>query len=56
MQRLSADVGTGFRHDMDAARGLDVIIFADSALDYPFDVRLSYSHPSGLHDGATESV
>lgn len=29
-------------------RGLDTYIFADSQLNYRFDVRLPYSEPSGL--------
>ncbi|WP_249417476.1 DUF2345 domain-containing protein [Klebsiella grimontii] len=41
---------------MDDVRGLDRYIFADSQLNYQFDVRLPYSEPSGLYDGAAESV
>ncbi len=41
---------------MDDVRGLDTYIFADSQLNYRFDVRLPYSEPSGLFDGAAESV
>ena len=37
-------------------RGLDRYILADSQLNYQFDVRLPYSEPSGLFDGAAESV
>lgn len=37
-------------------RGLDTYIFADSQPNYQFDVRLPYSEPSGLFDGASESV
>lgn len=37
-------------------RGLDTYILADSQLNYRFDVRLPYSEPSGLVDGAAESV
>ena len=37
-------------------RDLDTYIFADSQLHYWFDVRLPYSEPSGLFDGAAESV
>ncbi|VEB15150.1 Rhs element Vgr protein [Enterobacter hormaechei] len=37
-------------------RGLDTYIFADSQLNYRFDVRLPYSELSGLFDGAAESV
>jgi hypothetical protein len=40
---------------MDDVRGLDTYIFADSQLNYQFDVRLPYSEPSGLF-GAAESV
>jgi type VI secretion system secreted protein VgrG len=41
---------------MDDVRGLDTYILADSQLNYQFDVRLPYSEPSGLFDGAAESV
>ena len=37
-------------------RGLDTYILADSQLNYRFDVRLPYREPSGLFDGAAESV
>ena len=40
---------------MDNARS-GYIHFADSQLNYQFDVRLPYSEPSGLFDGAAESV
>jgi type VI secretion system secreted protein VgrG len=41
---------------MDDVRGLDTYILADSQLNYQFDVRLPCSEPSGLFDGAAESV
>jgi len=41
---------------MDDTRELDMYIFAYSQLNYRFDVRLPYSEPSGLFDGAAESV
>ncbi len=41
---------------MDDTRELDTYIFADSQLNYRFDVRLPYREPSGLFDGAAESV
>lgn len=41
---------------MDNSRELDAYIFADSQLHYRFDVRLTYREPSGLFDGAAESV
>ena len=41
---------------MDYVRGLDTYILADSQLHYQFDVRLPYSEPSGLFDGAAEPV
>ena len=37
-------------------RGLDTYILADSQLHYQFDVRLPYSEPSGVFDGAAEPV
>ncbi|ENN6627179.1 type VI secretion system Vgr family protein, partial [Escherichia coli] len=45
-----------WRTEMDDVRGLDTYIFADSQLNYQFDVCLPYSEPSGLFDGAAESV
>ncbi|XTZ36957.1 type VI secretion system Vgr family protein [Salmonella enterica] len=56
VQRLLSEVGIYWRTEMDDARGLDVVIFADSQLNYQFDVHLPYSEPSGLYDAATESV
>ncbi|WP_296262542.1 type VI secretion system Vgr family protein [uncultured Enterobacter sp.] len=56
IQRLLSETGIFWRTEMDEARGLEVVIFADSQLNYQFDVRLPYSEPSGLYDGAKESV
>jgi type VI secretion system secreted protein VgrG len=56
IQRLLSEVGIYWRTEMDHTRELDVYIFADSQLNYQFDVRLPYSEPSGLFDGAAESV
>ncbi|TKI02613.1 type VI secretion system Vgr family protein [Martelella alba] len=56
IQRILSEVGIYWRTEMDNARELDVYIFADSPLNYQFDVRLPYSEPSGLYDGAAESV
>ncbi|ELY2647835.1 type VI secretion system Vgr family protein [Cronobacter sakazakii] len=56
IQRLLSEVGIWWRTEMDSLRGLDVTIFADSQLNYHFDVRLPYREPSGLHDGAQEAV
>ncbi|UZM74508.1 type VI secretion system Vgr family protein [Yersinia sp. SCPM-O-B-9106 (C-191)] len=56
IQRLLSEVGIWFRSEMQAATEQETVIFADSQLHYQFDVRLPYSAPSGLHDGATESV
>lgn len=56
IQRILSEVGIFWRTEMDEARGLEVVIFADSQLNYQFDVRLPYSEPSGLYDGAEESV
>ncbi|EOW6803739.1 type VI secretion system Vgr family protein [Cronobacter muytjensii] len=54
--RILSEVGIYWRTEMDDVRGLDTYIFADSQLHYRFDVRLPYSEPSGLFDGAAESV
>ncbi|PSS53279.1 type VI secretion system tip protein VgrG [Enterobacter sp. FS01] len=56
IQRILSEVGIFWRMEMDEARGLEVVIFADSQLNYRFDVRLPYREPSGLYDGAQESV
>ncbi|MDT3600815.1 type VI secretion system tip protein VgrG [Cronobacter malonaticus] len=56
IQRLLSEVGIWWRTEMDSVRGLDVTIFADTQLNYHFDVRMPYHEPSGLHDGAQEAV
>ncbi|CZX06985.1 type VI secretion system tip protein VgrG [Enterobacter cloacae] len=56
IQRILSEVGIYWRTEMDNVRGLDTYIFADSQLHYRFDVRLPYREPSGLFDGAAESV
>ncbi|MEG6303630.1 type VI secretion system tip protein VgrG [Enterobacter ludwigii] len=56
IRRILSEVGIYWRTVMDDVRGLDTYILADSQLNYQFDVRLSYSEPSGLFDGAEESV
>jgi len=56
IQRILSEVGIYWRTEMDDVRGLDTYIFADSQLHYQFDVQLPYSEPSGLFDGAEESV
>ncbi|ELY4665090.1 type VI secretion system tip protein VgrG [Cronobacter muytjensii] len=56
IQRILSEVGIYWRTEMDDVRGLDTYIFADSQLHYRFDVRLPYREPSGLFDGAAESV
>lgn len=56
IQRILSEVGIYWRTKMDDERDLDSYILADSQLNYQFDVRLPYSEPSGLFDGAAESV
>ncbi|MCF8598250.1 type VI secretion system Vgr family protein [Klebsiella sp. 2019SCSN059] len=56
IRRILSEMGIYWRTMMDDVRGLDTYIFADSQLNYQFDVRLPYSEPSGLFDGAAESV
>ncbi|QLV13571.1 type VI secretion system Vgr family protein [Enterobacter roggenkampii] len=56
IRRILSEVGIFWRTEMDDVRGLDTYIFADSQLNYRFDVRLPYREPSGLFDGAAESV
>ena len=56
IQRILSEVGIYWRTVMDDVRGLDTYLLADSQLNYQFDVRLPYSEPSGLFDGAAESV
>ncbi|MEP8941396.1 type VI secretion system Vgr family protein [Enterobacter ludwigii] len=56
IRRILSEVGIYWRTVMDDVRGLDTYILADSQLNYQFDVRLPYSEPSGLFDGAAESI
>ncbi|MFZ4833755.1 type VI secretion system Vgr family protein [Rouxiella sp. Mn2063] len=56
IQRILSDVGIGFRSEMQVATEQETVIFIDSQLHYHFDVRLPYREPSGLYDGAEESV
>jgi Rhs element Vgr protein len=56
IRRILSEVGIYWRTEMDNSRELDTYIFADSQLHYRFDVRLPYREPSGLFDGAAESV
>jgi type VI secretion system secreted protein VgrG len=56
IQRILAEVGIWWRTEMDDARGLEVVIFADSQQAYRFGVRLPYCEPSGLFDGGEASV
>ncbi|EQA1596744.1 type VI secretion system tip protein VgrG [Enterobacter hormaechei] len=56
IRRILSEVGIYWRTEMDDVRGLDTYIFADSQLNYRFDVRLPYREPSGLFEGAAESV
>ncbi|ALB63551.1 type IV secretion protein Rhs [Cronobacter condimenti 1330] len=56
IRRILSEVGIYWRTEMDNSRELDVYIFADSQLHYQFDVGLPYREPSGLFDGAAESV
>uniref|UniRef100_UPI000A7F3685 type VI secretion system Vgr family protein n=1 Tax=Pantoea sp. 1.19 TaxID=1925589 RepID=UPI000A7F3685 len=56
IRRILSEVGIYWRTEMDDVRALDTYIFADGQLSYHFDVRLPYREPSGLFDGAAESV
>ncbi|YCI82985.1 type VI secretion system tip protein VgrG [Enterobacteriaceae bacterium] len=56
IRRILSEVGIYWRTEMDDTREMDTYIFADSQLNYQFDVKLPYSEPSGLFDGAAESV
>lgn len=56
IRRIFSEVGIWWRTETDEARGPEGVIFADSQLNYAFDVRLPYREPSGLYDGAQESV
>ncbi|QGX92473.1 type VI secretion system tip protein VgrG [Tatumella sp. TA1] len=55
IQRILAEDGIWFRTGVNTT-GLDTVSFADSQLQYQFDVRLPYREPSALHDGAVEAV
>lgn len=56
IQRLLSEVGIWFRTGVNEVTGLDTLTFADSQLNYQFDVHLPYQEPSGLYDGAAELV
>ncbi len=56
IQRILAEDGIWFRTGVNTTTGLDTVTFADSQLQYQFDVRLPYCEPSALHDGAVEAV
>ena len=56
IQRLLSEVGIWFRFEMNDVTELEVMIFGDGQAQYAFDVRLPYREPSGLYDGAAESV
>ncbi|MGK3141400.1 type VI secretion system Vgr family protein [Pantoea sp. C2G6] len=56
IRRILSETGIYWRTEMDDVRGLDTYILADSQLNYRFDVCLPYREPSGLFDGAAESV
>ncbi|HHA1754158.1 TPA: type VI secretion system Vgr family protein [Enterobacter kobei] len=56
MQRILAEVGIWFRTGVNTATGLDTVTFADSQLQYQFNVQLPYREPSALYDGAVEAV
>ncbi|MCK7420192.1 type VI secretion system Vgr family protein [Enterobacter asburiae] len=56
IQRILAEDGIWFRTGVNTTTGLDTVTFADSQLQYQFDVRLPYREPSALHDGAVEAV
>ncbi len=56
VRRILAEVGIWFRFEMNPATALETVIFADSQRQYVFDVKLPYGEPSGLYDGAAESV
>ena len=56
IQRLLSEVGIWFRSETQATTESEILIFADSQSGYQFDMRLPYSEPAGLYDGAAESV
>jgi len=56
IQRILAEDGIWFRTGVNTTTGLDTVTFADSQLQYQFDVRLPYRESSALHDGAVEAV
>ncbi|WP_033783770.1 type VI secretion system Vgr family protein [Pantoea sp. 9140] len=56
IQRILAEDGIWFRTGVNTTTGLDTVTFADSQLQYQFDVCLPYREPSALHDGAVEAV
>lgn len=56
IQRILAEDGIWFRTGVNTTTGLDTLTFADSQLQYLFNVQLPYREPSALYDGAVEAV
>lgn len=56
IQRLLSEVGIWFRSEMQAATEQEKVVFTDSQLHYQFAKHLPYREPSGLYDGAEESI
>ncbi|ENA9698524.1 type VI secretion system tip protein VgrG [Salmonella enterica subsp. enterica] len=56
IQRLLAETGIWFACGMHGVTELDTVMFSDSQAGYQTGVTLPYCEPSGLFDGAEESV
>ncbi|MDT0178560.1 type VI secretion system tip protein VgrG, partial [Enterobacter sp. BRE11] len=56
IQRILAEDGIWFRTGVNTTTGLDTVTFADSQLQYQFNVQLPYREPSALYDGEIEAV
>lgn len=56
IQRLLSEVRIWLRCGLNELTGLDTVIFADSQLNYTFNVTLPFQEPNGLYDGAEEPI
>lgn len=54
IRRILSEVGIWFRSEINATTEQETLIFADSAVNYHFDISLPYREASGFYRGAEE--